>query len=200
MAAPAPSGTPPSQVKRARLTAAPVPAGGGDAPACPTTEATPLQGSSDDGADGPDPDGEGKGQSNSAEDAKSLRHLLTHLPKNPHCDACMRAKMVKKHARRRHAPTGPDSPTTFGDSITADHLFSTGEQSMGTAGEQYAMVVLDLGTRWRDCCPSAERDATQSRLALQSFIGPRTTVKTFQCDGARELYKAAVDLGICPTT
>ena len=112
----------------------------------------------------------------------------------------MRAKMVKKHARRRHAPTGPDSPTIFGDSITADHLFSTGEQSMGAAGEQYAMVVLDLGTRWRDCYPSAERDATQSRLALQSFIGPRTTVKTFQCDGARELYKAAVDLGICPTT
>jgi hypothetical protein len=25
-------------------------------------------------------------------------------------------------------------------------------------------------------------------------------VKTFQCDGAKELYKAAVDLGICPTT
>ena len=62
------------------------------------------------------------------------------------------------------------------------------------------MVALDLATRWRDCFPSAERDSTQSRVALQSFIGPRTTVKTFQCDGARELYKAAVDLGICPTT
>jgi len=62
------------------------------------------------------------------------------------------------------------------------------------------MVVLDLGTRWRDCYPSAERDATQSRLALQCFIGPRTKVKTFQCDGARELYRAAVDLCVCPTT
>ena len=200
VAAPAPSATLESQVKRARLTAAPVIAGGGDAPVVPTPEAAPILGSSDDGGDAPEPDGEGKGQANSAEEAKSLRHLLTHLPKNSHCEACMRAKMVKKHARRRHAPTGPDSPTIFGDSVTADHLFSTGEKSTGTAGEQYAMVVLDLGTRWRDCYPSAERDATQSRLALQSFIGPRTVVKTFQCDGAKELYKAAVDLGICPNT
>ena len=62
------------------------------------------------------------------------------------------------------------------------------------------MVVLDVGTRWRDCYPSAEKNTTESRIALQSFLGPRTVVKTFQCDGARELYKAAVELGICPTT
>ena len=84
----------------------------------------------------------------------------------------MRAKMAKKHARRRHAPAGPDAPTAFGDSVTADHLFSTGEQSEGSSGEKYAMVVLDLATRWRDCFPSAERDSTQPRVALQSFIGP----------------------------
>ena len=96
-------------------------------------------------------------------------------------------------------PPGLGAPANFGDAITADHLFSTGELSERSSGEKYAMVVLDLATRWRDCFPSAERDSTQSRVALQSFIGPRTTVKTFQCDGAREFYKAAVDLGICPT-
>ena len=26
-------------------------------------------------------------------DAKTLRHMLTHLPKNPHCPHCQRAKM-----------------------------------------------------------------------------------------------------------
>ena len=112
----------------------------------------------------------------------------------------MRANVVKKHARRRHAPAGPDAPVSFGDSITADHLFPRGERGEGTAGEKYAMVVLDIGTRWRGCYPFAERDSTQSRVAPQSFIGPRAVVKTFQCDGARELYKAAVELGICPTT
>ena len=48
--------------------------------------------------------------------------------------------------------------------------------------------------------PLGRENATESRIALQSFLGPRTVVKTFQCDGARELYKAAVELGICPTT
>ena len=62
------------------------------------------------------------------------------------------------------------------------------------------MVVLDLGARWRDCFPSAERDARQPRIALQSFICPRTNVNTCQRDGARVLYKVAVDLGIRPTT
>ena len=27
------------------------------------------------------------------EEAKSIRHLMTHLPKNPYCDACQRAKI-----------------------------------------------------------------------------------------------------------
>jgi hypothetical protein len=100
--------------------------------------------------------------------ATSVADLMTHMPKNPHCEACMRAKMVKKHARRRHAPTGPDSPTIFGDSVTADHLFSTGEKSTGTAGEQYAMVVLDLGTRWRDCYPFAEKDPISPALPYRA--------------------------------
>ena len=38
--------------------------------------------------------------SGTAVDPTSLEHLLTHLPKHPHCSACQRAKLVKKHARR----------------------------------------------------------------------------------------------------
>jgi hypothetical protein len=37
-------------------------------------------------------------------------------------------------------------------------------------------------------------------VALKSFIGSRARVRTFQCDGARVLHKAAVDLGICSAT
>ena len=62
------------------------------------------------------------------------------------------------------------------------------------------MVVLDLGTRWRGCYPSADKGSAQSMITLPSFIGPRVIVKTCQCDGARKLYKAAVDRGFCPTT
>ena len=34
-------------------------------------------------------------------EATSLEHLMTHLPKNAHCSACQRAKMVKQHARTK---------------------------------------------------------------------------------------------------
>ena len=83
-----------------------------------------------------------------------------------------------------------------GEFVVVDRLFSTGGKDTGTVSGMNAMVIMDMATRWRDCFPSAEQDATQSRLALQSFIGTRTTVKTFQCVGAGEIYKAAVDLGI----
>ena len=69
--------------------------------------------------------------------------------------------MTNKHERRRHARAGPDAPAAFGDSITADQLFSIGERGEGAGGEKYVMVVLDLGARWRGCYPAAERDAMQ---------------------------------------
>ena len=132
-------------------------AGGGNAPAAPgaaeplPTDASPEEAPSDDGAVEASPDEDTKRIPNTPAEAMSLRHLLTHLPKNEHFAACMRATMTKKHARRRHTPAGPDAPVSFGDSITADHLFSIGERGKGSGGEKYAMVVLDLGTRWREC-------------------------------------------------
>ena len=34
-------------------------------------------------------------------EAESVRHLLTHLPKNPYCPVCQTGKLVKVHHRRR---------------------------------------------------------------------------------------------------
>ena len=34
-------------------------------------------------------------------EAKSLRHLMTHKPRNPFCAACQRAKMQSKPARSK---------------------------------------------------------------------------------------------------
>ena len=36
-------------------------------------------------------------------EAKSFRHLMTHLPKNPYCDACQRAKMENASRQRSAA-------------------------------------------------------------------------------------------------
>jgi hypothetical protein len=134
-----------------------------------------------------------------AVDHNSLEHLLTHLPKHPHCSACQRAKLVKKHARRRRV-NPDDMPTRFGEQVTADHLISSRENSVGYDGSKYAIVIYDIATSYRDCFPTGDKDAIDARLALQQFVGPRSTVESFHCDGAKELYNAVVDLGMCPST
>ena len=40
------------------------------------------------------------------ENVESLYHLMTHLPKNPHCKWCQRAKMIHKHAKPRAHRSG----------------------------------------------------------------------------------------------
>ena len=59
---------------------------------------------------------------------------------------------------------------------------------------------FSTGTKYLDRYPTADKGATEARLSLQGYIGPRQTVSSFQCDGAKELYKAAIELGLCPST
>ena len=53
------------------------------------------------------------------EEAMPVRHLMTHLPSNPYCPACKRAKLPKAQSRRK-LDDGPEA-TTFGEYVTADH-------------------------------------------------------------------------------
>ena len=134
------------------------------------------------------------------DNVQTIEHLLTHLPKNPFCEACIRGKMTRKHAPTRRPVDMTAIPTKFGEQVTAYHLISNREYCQGVEGSAYAVVVVDIGTRYLDCYPTADKGATEARLSLQDFIGPRQTVSSCQCDGAKELYKAAVDLGLCPST
>ena len=104
------------------------------------------------------------------EEAESVRHLLTHLPKNPYCPACQCGKLVKVHHRRRTPQE--DAAATFGDKSTADTLFAKGEHSQGRCGEKYAVVILDLATDWVTCAPVCERSGRDAEEALRMFVGP----------------------------
>ena len=57
-----------------------------------------------------------------AEDARSLTHLCTHLPKNPYCTSCMRSKVNQKRKRRRRDKKHTIEARKFGDSVTGDRL------------------------------------------------------------------------------
>ena len=89
--------------------------GGGNVPALPgaadvrAPPPAPEETSSDDVAGDTAQDPDQKAIPNTPAEANPLRHLFTHVPKNDHCEACQRANMTKKHARRRHTPTGPNA-------------------------------------------------------------------------------------------
>ena len=63
-------------------------------------------------------------------------------------------------------------------------------QSEALDRPRYAVVVLDVGARWRDVYPSAETDAAEERLAPSKPIVPSSMVKSSQFDLARALPTA----------
>ncbi len=73
---------------------------------------------------------------------KSVKRLRTHTPKNPYCQACLRAKLYRAIARRKHKVPG-DGPHKFGELVSADHLIAQSEESMGLPGERDALIVVD---------------------------------------------------------
>ena len=90
------------------------------------------------------------------EKAQTTEHLLTHLPKNPFCKACIRGKTTRKHARTRQLADMTLIPTLFGEQVTADHLVSNRADSQGVEGSAYAVFIFDIAARYLDCYPTAK--------------------------------------------
>ena len=118
---------------------------------------------------------------------------MTHLPKNPYCNACNRAKMFKATARSGN--TDPiDKPKRWGDKVTADTMFATNDKSAGINAARYAMVIYDLYSGWLEFSAQAKKSAAKAKQALKRF-DPTSRIKSFYCDNAPELIQAARDLG-----
>ena len=62
----------------------------------------------------------GEGRDLKAE-AASIAHLMTHMPNNPHCPACQRAKIQMKPARSLHR-LDDHTVRFFGEQVTAEHV------------------------------------------------------------------------------
>ena len=70
---------------------------------------------------GSDPPHDTKGIEALKKEAKSIHHLMTHIPKNPYCEVCKRAKMYKPPSYKVGG-TRTIEAKSFGDHITADHV------------------------------------------------------------------------------
>jgi hypothetical protein len=124
------------------------------------------------------------------EEALSLRHLMTHMPKNPYCEACQRAKAQNKPARASHRAERPNAPKNFGEQVSADHII------LGDGDGRAALVLRDVGTGWLQCIPLKDKTADETYDALKQFMGPKGNIQELHSDAAPEIIRAAKDLGL----
>ena len=124
-------------------------------------------------------------------EAVSLEHMMTHTPYNVHCPSCVRAKMLRRLARRVvHDPAA--MPNKFGDLVNADHIIAHSDEAMGLTGERDALVVVDRYSEYVDCFPLMTKTADDAHGALLDFFG-RSRPKYMWTDNSPELSRAIKD-------
>ena len=127
-------------------------------------------------------------------EAKSPAHLLTHLPMNSYCDICQAGKLRQKPARRRRNDAELQGrPDEWGHTLLADHV-STGDLGLSVDDDKYGLVMLDVATDVSDVLASSTKHSTAVLSAVKEF-GGAVKWTYFFTDGAKELKKAAADLG-----
>ena len=122
-------------------------------------------------------------------------NMFTHFPNCKDCAICNQTKVQRAQCRQSsgHADGLPE-PVLFGDSLIADHAIIN-EDDMSRSQDRAALVVQDRATRWIQAYPAPSKNAEQTGMALQRFMGPGNKPKYIYTDGSHEFEKAAKELG-----
>ena len=165
-----------------------LPEGVADVPDGPPPEPAPPGGS--------DPPPDTKGIEALKKEAKSIHHLMTHIPKNPFCDVCKRAKMYKPPSYKVNC-TRTIEAKSFGDHIAADHVIIRRDKETEIEESRLALVVKDVKTAFMYAYPSALKSEEEEECiaSLQHFVSSADKVGNFYSDNAKELKSAAKKLG-----
>ena len=136
-------------------------------------------------------------------EARSMKHQLTHFPKNRYCEVCRRAKMLAKTHRKRGLEIDPDEipPLHFGHKLRVDHIIIGRELTKGSEGEQACLVCYDEYSGCYAAYPQTQRNTDQNIQALQKFGGTQAHGKALcvaKSDAAAELTEAISYLGWLP--
>ena len=118
-------------------------------------------------------------------EAKSLSHIMTHLPKNPHCEICQRAKMENVKSYRGEGLDG-HSFEKCGDHITLDTMVLHGLKNRSIRGETDAVVFFDFATHWLDAITVKNRTNAETLNAFRQVISELSPTNTFSLDLGRE--------------
>ena len=126
--------------------------------------------------------------------ANATEHLMNHKPKNPYCEACVRAKMTQapsyKHSYVRKA-------TECGQEVTADHVTSQKDNMLGITGDRDALTIKDEYSGLKNMYPTKTKNAEDTQFAIREFAGDRT-IRNLYSDKSGEISKALRELGIMP--
>jgi hypothetical protein len=144
----------------------------------------------------------------SEEEALSVQHLMTHMPKNPFCDVCSKAKMQAKGAYKasskpeKSADELEEAPKQFGDLITADHIITQASEDQGIDGQKAAIVMHDAATEWLSVYPVQNKSADEAYRAFMDIAGghPVRLITKVYTDNSPELIKAVRDIGLAHAT
>jgi len=83
----------------------------------------------------PEPKTVDRGEAALREEARTLRPMMTHTPKNPFCETCKCAKMYKPTKRSKGESLTVES-NKFGDHITGDHLVTRDANEQSIDGDR----------------------------------------------------------------
>ena len=122
----------------------------------------------------------------------SIRHLMIHLPKNPYCDACQRAKTENIKSYRQDSPRDKGFEK-FGEHVTVDTMVLHGLGDRGNNGE---------ATSWLEAVPVKGRTNSDTLRAVNAFSMDTERryappeVREIYCDKAREFISVCKRVGI----
>ena len=142
---------------------------------------------------GSDPPHDTKGIEALKKEAKSIHHLMTHIPKNPYCEVCKRAKMYKPPSYKVGG-TPTIEAKSFGDHITADHVIIRRDKDTEIEESRLALVIKDVKTAFMYAYPSDLKSEEECITSLQHFVSSADKVGNFYSDNAKELKSAAKKL------
>ena len=128
-------------------------------------------------------------------EAKSIRHLMTHFPKNPYCKACQIAKATDTPCLKTGGSESAPKAEKWGDHCTADHIDSKEEFEMGVDFEKHCLIFHDVATKETAAYPSTHKNAIMVTKHLRDWQG-KDKIKYLYTDDAPEFEAAKSRVGI----
>ena len=106
---------------------------------------------------------------NLRQEAKSLRHLLSHKPANKYCDARILGKMrgPKKFCGSYEWSR---QPTRWLELVTADHLVAQNGSMEGITGDCDAIIIKDLFPKVKTLFPDFSKTGQEAENVLKRSL------------------------------